>query len=54
MYEALFGYLLKESFGLNESDLHFSVQVQIGDRIQVRSTDGLIRKDKFNQNIPEA
>ncbi len=54
MYEALFGYLLKESFGLNESDLHFSVQVQIGDRIQVRSTDGLIRRDKFNQNIPEA
>lgn len=54
MYEALFGYLLKESFGLNESDLHFSVQVQIGDRIQVRSTDGLIRRDKFNQNIPKA
>lgn len=54
MYEALFSYLLKESFGLNESDLHFSVQFQIGDRIQVRSTDGLIRRDKFNQNIPEA
>lgn len=54
MYEALFGYLLKESFDLTEDDLHFSVAVQIGDRIQVRSTDGLIKKDKFNQRIPEA
>jgi hypothetical protein len=53
MYEALFGYLLKKSFGLREQDLHFSVQVQIGDRTQERSTDGLIRKDKFNQRIPE-
>lgn len=54
MYEALFAYLLRKSFSLNENDLHFSVQVQIGDRVQVRSTDGLIKKDKFNQRIPEA
>ncbi|MFB2938080.1 type I restriction endonuclease [Aerosakkonemataceae cyanobacterium BLCC-F154] len=54
MYEALFGYLLKESFDLTEDDLHFSVAVQIGDRIQLRSTDGLIKKDQFNQRIPQA
>lgn len=54
MYEALFSYLLKKSFDLDENDLHFSVEVQIGDRIQVRSTDGLIKKDKFNQRIPQA
>lgn len=54
MYEALFAYLLKESFGITEDELHFSVQVQIADRSQVRSTDGLIRKDKFNQRIPES
>ena len=54
MYETLFGYLLKESFDLTEDDLHFSVAVQIGDRIQVRSTDGLIKKDNFNQRIPQA
>lgn len=53
MYEALFGYLLKQSFNLNENELHFGVEVKIGDRIQVRSTDGLIRKDKFNHRIPK-
>lgn len=53
MYEALFGYLLKKSFDLSENELHFSVEVQIGDRVQVRSTDGLIKKEKFNQQIPE-
>lgn len=52
MYEAIFAYLLKESFCLTENELHFSVTVKIGDREQIRSTDGLIRKDKFNQNIP--
>ncbi|QYX32804.1 type I restriction endonuclease [Sphaerospermopsis torques-reginae] len=52
MYQALFAYLLKESFGLTENELHFSVTVKIGERDQIRSTDGLIRKDKFNQNIP--
>ncbi|MEA5533148.1 type I restriction endonuclease [Crocosphaera sp. XPORK-15E] len=53
MYEALFRYLLKERFELTEEDLNFSVEVKIGDRIQMRSTDGLIKKDKFNQNIPQ-
>ncbi|ACK67821.1 conserved hypothetical protein [Rippkaea orientalis PCC 8801] len=52
MYEGLFSYLLQKSFSLNDNDLHFSVEVQIGDRIQVRSTDGLIKKDKFNERIP--
>lgn len=53
MYEALFGYLLKKSFSLNEEELHFSVEVRIGDRVQIRSTDGLIKKEKFNQRIPQ-
>ncbi|MFM6278174.1 MAG: type I restriction endonuclease, partial [Dolichospermum sp.] len=45
--------LLKESFGLNDNELHFSVNVKIGERDQVRSTDGLIKKEKFNHNIPQ-
>lgn len=53
MYEALFVYLLQKSFNLDEKDLHFSVDVQIGDRIQKRSTDGLIRQNQFNQRIPQ-
>ncbi len=53
MYQALFGYLLKQSFDLDENDLYFSVDVQIGERIQKRSTDGLIKKNKFNQRIPQ-
>lgn len=53
MYQALFAYLLKETFNLTEEELHFSLEVQIGDRLQTRSTDGLIRKEKFNNNIPE-
>lgn len=53
MYQALFGYLLKKSFDLDETDLHFSVDVKIGERIQKRSTDGLIKKHKFNQRIPK-
>lgn len=53
MYEALFGYLLKKSFDLDETELHFTVDVQIGERIQQRSTDGLIKKNKFNQRIPK-
>ncbi|MBD2137114.1 type I restriction endonuclease [Anabaena sp. FACHB-1237] len=52
MYEALFIYLLKESFNLTDNELHFNVSVKIGDRYQIRSTDGLITKDKFNENIP--
>ncbi|MBO1062302.1 MAG: type I restriction endonuclease [Aphanizomenon flos-aquae CP01] len=52
MYQALFTYLLKESFGLTKNELDFSIELQIGKRIQRRTTDGLIIKDKFNQNIP--
>jgi hypothetical protein len=54
MYQALFGYLLKKSFDLNENELHFSVEIKIGERTQIRSTDGLIRKEKFNQQIPDS
>lgn len=53
MYEALFAYLLGKSFDLTETELHFSVEVKIGDRTQTRSTDGLIRRDKFNDRVPE-
>ncbi|OCQ99673.1 type I restriction endonuclease [Oscillatoriales cyanobacterium USR001] len=53
MYQALFSYLLIDSFSLNENDLHFSIEVRIGERVQLRSTDGLIKKDKFNYRIPE-
>lgn len=53
MYEALFEYLLKKSFNLKENELHFNVEVKIGERTQTRSTDGLIRKDKFNHRVPE-
>ena len=53
MYEALFEYLLEKSFDLRKEELHFSVEVKIGDRNQLRSTDGLIRKNKFNHRIPK-
>lgn len=53
MYEALFRYLLKESFEVTDNELDFSVEVKIGDRSQIRSTDGLLKKNKFNQNIPQ-
>lgn len=53
MYQAMFTYLLKETFQLNEDDLHFSLEVRIGDRTQVRSTDGLIPKKQFNQRLPK-
>jgi hypothetical protein len=53
MYQALFSYILTHSFGLNDQDLHFSVEVKIGERIQIRSTDGLIRKEYFNHHIPQ-
>ena len=53
MYEALFGYLLQKSFNLKENELYFSVEVNIGERTQIRSTDGLIRRDKFNVRVPK-
>lgn len=53
MYEGMFSYLLKESFNLDEDDLHFNIEVTIGNRTQIRSTDGLIPQHKFNQRIPD-
>lgn len=47
MYEEMFQYMLKEQFAVDDSDFHYSVEVAIGDRFQTRSTDGLIRKSKF-------
>ena len=38
---------------MSESDLHFSVEVKIGNRTQVRTTDGLIKREQFNQFIPK-
>ena len=48
MYEGLFVYLLTKSFSLDENELNFSVEVKIGERNQIRSTDGLIPNNKFN------
>lgn len=52
MYESLFAYLLTEAYGLDENELEFNVEVKIGERIQIRSTDGLIRKARFNDLTP--
>lgn len=52
MYENIFSYLLTKLFDIPESDLHFSVNVKINDRIQERSTDGLIPKSKYTDNFP--
>ena len=53
MYEGLFVYLLTKSFSLDENELNFSVEVKIGERNQIRSTDGLIPNNKFNDRIPQ-
>jgi len=42
MYEEVFQYLLVSTFGLSEEELRFSVDVTIGNRIQRRSTDGVV------------
>ncbi len=42
LYEALFQYLLRCRFGLDDESLKFSVEVAIGDRAQTRSTDGVV------------
>lgn len=52
MYENIFSYLLTELFDIPEHNLHFSVNVQIGERTQQRSTDGLITRDKYTKNFP--
>ncbi len=49
MYEGLFQYLLQAQFGLSEDDLNFGVDVQIGDRRQRRSTDGVVRIQHLKQ-----
>ena len=52
LYEGIFAYLLKETYGISGNDLHFGVEVRIGDRVQIRSTDGLITNEKYNELIP--
>lgn len=53
LYGGIFAYLLKETYGVTEQELHYGVEVSIGDRVQIRSTDGLIRKENYNELIPE-
>ncbi len=53
MYEEIFQYLLKETYLIDDTDFHYSVEVKIGDRKQTRSTDGLLRSNKFKEiSIP--
>ena len=42
LYEAMFQYLLKCKFDLPDEAFKYSVGVSIGDRIQKRSTDGIV------------
>ncbi len=53
LYEGIFAYLLKETYSLDDDKFHYGVEVKIGDRVQIRSTDGLITKEKYNEFIPE-
>lgn len=53
LYEGIFAYLLKETYSVSDTELHFGVEVRIGDRVQIRSTDGLITRGKYNELIPE-
>lgn len=53
LYEGIFAYLLKETYSVNDEELHYGVEVKIGDRVQLRSTDGLITREKYNEFIPE-
>lgn len=53
LYEGIFAYLLKETYSVNDEELHYGVEVRIGDRVQLRSTDGLITREKYNEFIPE-
>ncbi len=53
LYERIFAYLVKETYGVSEDELHFNVEVKIGDRVQTRSTDGLITREKYNEFIPK-
>lgn len=53
LYEAILAQLLKETYRVENAELHFSVKVRIGERLQVRSTDGLIKKEQYNSRTPE-
>lgn len=44
LYEEMFCYLLQCRFDLSAADLAFKVNVKIGDRTQIRSTDGILPK----------
>lgn len=44
MYEEMFSYLLQCRFDLVAADMAFKVEVEIGARTQIRSTDGLLPK----------
>ena len=53
MYEEIFRYLLQCRFDLSAADISFKVDVQIGSRIQARSTDGLLPKHCISRlNLP--
>lgn len=53
MYEEIFQYILVNQFSVLHSDLHFSVEVPIGTRTQIRSTDGLLRNLNYiHKNVP--
>ncbi len=52
MYEGIFGYLLQEIYKIPHEDLHYSVPVKIGDRMQERSTDGLLRQEYMTDKFP--
>lgn len=53
MYENIFSFLLREKFNISEDDLHYSVDVKINDRVQTRSTDGMIPRSKFLSSFPD-
>lgn len=53
MYERIFSYLLRETYNVAAEDVHYSVEVMIGDRVQLRSTDGVIRPENYGDMIPE-
>lgn len=53
LYEGIFAYLLKETYSVGDNELHYGVEVKIGDRVQIRSTDGLITREKYNTFIPQ-
>ena len=53
LYEDIFHYLLKCRFNLSDEAFKFSVEVAIGDRIQTRSTDGVVPSESLtNVTLP--